>query len=140
MTVPQWVLLGFAAWTLLTLFLTVGVIRWSQILTGKTPISAFRADLPQGSELYRRAMRAHANCVENLPVYAAVVVCLTAAGVDGPLFDRLAVVLLGARVLQSVTHVAFEPTDAVVSVRFAFFLTQIVCMFWMGIALAVRVG
>jgi hypothetical protein len=33
MNVPVLVLLGFAAWTLLTLFGSIGVYRWSRILT-----------------------------------------------------------------------------------------------------------
>jgi hypothetical protein len=73
MTVPQWALLGFAVWTLLVLFGTVGVYRWSRILTGRVRISEWQADVPQGSEWYLRAMRAHMNCVENLPVFAAIV-------------------------------------------------------------------
>jgi uncharacterized MAPEG superfamily protein len=52
-----------------------------------------------------RAMRAHANCVENLPVYAAIVVAIAASGVQSPMLDTLAVVLFAARVLQTVTHV-----------------------------------
>ncbi len=67
MPIPVWVLLGFAAWTLLLLFATVGVYRWSRILTGRTAIATWRADESQGSEWYRRAMRAHMNCIENLP-------------------------------------------------------------------------
>jgi MAPEG family len=63
------VLLGFAAWTLLTLFTTIGVYRWIRILTGRAAIAEWRADEVQGSEWYRRALRAHMNCVENLPVY-----------------------------------------------------------------------
>jgi hypothetical protein len=31
-TIPVWVLLLFAAWTLLLLFLTIGYFRWSRIL------------------------------------------------------------------------------------------------------------
>jgi len=50
MTIPLWVLLGYAAWTLLTLFTTVGVYRWSHILTGHTAIAEWRADEVQGSE------------------------------------------------------------------------------------------
>lgn len=41
-------------------------------------------------------------------------------------------VLLAARVLQTVRHVAVEQTDAVVAVRFLFFFAQIVCMVAMG--------
>src|SRR4051812_48172204 len=65
MSVPVLVLLGFTAWTLLTLFCTIGVYRWSRILTGRASIAEWRADLPQGSGWYQRAMRAHMNCVEN---------------------------------------------------------------------------
>src|SRR5262249_47896055 len=90
MNVPVLVLLGFAAWTLLTLFGSIGVYRWSRILTGRASIAEWRADLPQGSDWYQRAMRAHMNCVENLPVYAAIVVALMATGLQSPLMDRLA--------------------------------------------------
>ena len=55
MNIPVIVLLVFAAWTLLTLFASVGVYRWSRILTGRTPIGEWRADLPQGSDWYKRA-------------------------------------------------------------------------------------
>ena len=63
-------LLGFAAWTLLLLSATVGVYRWSRILTGRAGAGAFQADNIQGEEWYKRAMRAHANCMENLPCSA----------------------------------------------------------------------
>ena len=69
MSIPVLVLLGFAGWTLLTLFGSIGVYRWSRILTGRVAIAEWRADVPQGSERYQRAMRAHMNCVENLPIY-----------------------------------------------------------------------
>jgi hypothetical protein len=82
MTIPVWVLLGFAAWTLLTLFTTIGVYRWTRILTGRAAIAEWRADEVQGSEWYRRALRAHMNCVENLPVYTATVVVLLALRLD----------------------------------------------------------
>jgi uncharacterized MAPEG superfamily protein len=138
MTIPVWVLLLFAGWTLATLLATVGVYRWSRILTGRAALSEFRADEQHGSEWYRRAMRAHANCVENLPVYAAIVVAIAASGVRSPTLDTLAVVLLVARALQTVTHVAVEQTDAVVGVRFAFYFIQIVCMAGMATLVALR--
>jgi uncharacterized MAPEG superfamily protein len=138
MTIPVWVLLLFAGWTLATLLGTVGVYRWSRILTARAALSDFRADEQQGSAWYQRAMRAHANCVENLPVYAAIVVVIVASGVRSPMLDTLAVVLIVARVLQTVTHVTFEQTNAVVAVRFSFFLVQIVCMAAMGILVALR--
>ena len=69
MNIPVLVLLGFAVWTLLILTITVGVYRWHRILTGRSSIAEWRADLPQGSEWYQRGVRARMNCVENLPVY-----------------------------------------------------------------------
>jgi uncharacterized MAPEG superfamily protein len=137
MTTPVWALLAFAVWTLLLLFGTVGVYRWSRILTGRVPIQEFRADRVEGDDWYRRAMRAHANCVENLPVFGAVVFALYASGLHDPAADRLAVAVVAARVAQSLVHVSVEQTGLVVSVRFGFFLVQIVAMLWMaGIVVA----
>lgn len=132
MNVPTTVLLAFAGWTVLTLLVGVGIVRWSHILTGRKKLTEFPADVPHGSARYRRAMRAHANCVENLPVLGAVVVAIDVAGLHLATLDVLAVVYLAARVLQTVTHVVFEETQPTVAVRFAFFLTQIVCVVWMG--------
>jgi uncharacterized MAPEG superfamily protein len=138
MTIPVWVLLGFAAWTLLTLFTTVGWYRWSRILTGRGQLAEFRADVIEGADWYRRAMRAHANCVENLPVYGAIVVAILAAGLDSRGLDWLAIVLLVARICQTVTHIAFEATNTMVGVRFSFFLMQAVCMVWMVIIVVLQ--
>lgn len=138
MAIPVWVLLAFAGWTLVLLVGTVGVYRWRRILLGQANIRDWRADEPQGDERYRRAMRAHMNCVENLPVYAAVVVAALAAGVHSPWLDGLAVVLLVARIGQSTLHVVLEPTELIAGTRFALFAVQVVCMAWMGIYVAVN--
>lgn len=137
MTTPVWVLLGFAGWTLFTLSLGVGVYRWSNILTGKKSIAAFRADGGGGSAFYERATRAHANCVENLPVFGAIVLAARAAGLDDFTLDALACTLMGARVVQTLVHLSLVQTDKVVSVRFSFFSIQLVCMVWMGIHVAI---
>ncbi len=132
MSIPVWVLLGFAGWTLLTLVATVGAYRWSQILMRRAALSEWRADEPQGSEWYRRAMRAHMNCVENLPVYGAIVLAIVVSGVQGTFLDTLAIVLLVARVCQTLVHLGPPQTDVVVGIRFGFFFTQLVCMVGMG--------
>src|SRR4030095_12990755 len=119
-------LLGFAAWTILLLLATVGVYRWSRILTGRVPIRDFRADQVEGEDWYCRAMWAHANCVENLPVFGAIVFALYVSGVDSATVNVVAVVILVARVMQSLVHVCFVQTNTVVSVRFTFFFVQIV--------------
>ena len=65
MTVPVWMLLGFATWTALLLLFTGGIYRWGRILTGRVPIRNFPTDAAGREEWYRRATRAHANCIEN---------------------------------------------------------------------------
>jgi uncharacterized MAPEG superfamily protein len=125
MTIPIWMLVGFAAWTVLLLLATVGVYRWSRILTGRVPIRNFRADQIEGADWYKRAMRAHANCVENLPVFGAIVFGLHVGNVSGVLVNTLSVAVLVARLLQSLVHVCFDQTNAVTSVRFGFFALQI---------------
>ena len=136
MSIPVWILLSFAAWTLLTLILSVGVYRWSRILTGRASISEWRADEAQGSEWYQRAMRAHQNCVENLPIYTAIVVAHIVTGVTGNTLDALAVTIMGARVCHTIVHLSFPQTNFVTGIRFSFFFVQIVAMAAMGIIIA----
>ena len=136
MNIPVLVLLAFAGWTLLSLTVTIGIYRWSRILAGCASIAEWRADVPQGSDRYQRAMRAHMNCVENLPVYAAIVVALLAAGLQSPVIDGLALIMLMARMGQTVTHISLPPTNAAASLRFSLFFVQLVCMVAMGIMAA----
>src|SRR5262245_46241682 len=131
MTMPVWMLLGFAAWTVLLLLGTVGVYRWSRILTGRVAIRNFRADHIEGEEWYKRAMRAHSNCIENLPVFGAIVFALYVGNVGGRLVDTLAVAILTARIAQSLVHVSVVQTNTVASIRFTFFLVQIVSFLWL---------
>lgn len=133
MTTPVIALLGFALWTLLILFATVGVYRWSRIFTGRTRVSAWTAEPGEGGGFYPRAMRAHMNCVENLPVFGAIVYASDKAGVETGLMSALALFVLAARIAQSAVHIAFTQTDAVVLVRFGFYVTQILAMIAMAI-------
>ena len=125
MTIPVWMLLGFAAWTVLLLLSTVGIYRWSRILTGRIPIGAFRADRVEGDDWDLRSMRAHANCVENLPIFGAIVLALHVAAIQSPTVDLLAISILAARIAQSLVHVCLVQTNTVAAVRFVFFLVQL---------------
>lgn len=139
MTVPMWALLGFAAWTVILLLFTVGVYRWSRILTGRVPIRDFRADGVEGDDWYKRAMRAHANCVENLPVFAVIVFALFASGAGGPIINYLSAGILVARIVQSLIHVCLVQTNAVVVARFIFYFVQIISFLTL-IVMIVRVA
>jgi uncharacterized MAPEG superfamily protein len=137
-TIPVWVLLAFAGWTVLTLLGSIGVYRWSRILTGRADLNEFPADRAHGADWYRRAMRAHANCVENLPVYAALVIVINASGVAGSVLDYLAIGVVTARIPQTVVHIVFPETNVAVGVRFMFFFMQLLCFLGIGIAIAVN--
>lgn len=127
MTIPMWMLLGFAAWTLLLLMAIVGVYRWFNILFRKAPIASFRSDRLEGEDWYRRGTRAHANCVENLPVFGAIVFVISAIGVNGAAVNYLCTAVLIARICQSIVHLSHAQTDAFVAVRFSFFTIQLIC-------------
>ena len=122
---PELMLLGFAAWTLVLLITTVGAYRLSRVFRGRAGMGDFPADRVEGKDWYVRAMRAHANCIENLPVFAVLVYALRACGIVSPAVDPLCAVILAARIPQSLVHVCFEQTDRVVSVRFAFYFVQL---------------
>ena len=128
MTIPIAMLLGFAAWTLLLLLGTVGVWRWARILTGRMKLTEFPADQAHGSTGYRRAIRAHANCIENLPVFASIVLVLEVTATGSLLVDQLCVAILAARIAQSLVHITFRENSLFIGIRFAFFLVQILAM------------
>jgi len=94
------------------------------------PIRSFRADRIE-ADWYIRAMRAHANCVENLPVFGAIVLGLYVGNVASASVNALAVAVLVARIMQSLVHVCFVQTNTVVSVRFGFFCVQIASFLWL---------
>jgi uncharacterized MAPEG superfamily protein len=127
MTIPIWMLLGFATWTLILLMAIVGVYRWVNILFRRAPIASFRSDRLEGEDWYRRGTRAHANCVENLPVFGAIVFVISTIGVNGFAVDALCTAVLIARVVQSLVHVSHEQTDLFVAIRFSFFSIQLAC-------------
>jgi uncharacterized MAPEG superfamily protein len=124
-------LLGFATWTLLLLLFTIGYYRWIRIFSGRVAIRNFPADAAGGDDWYRRATRAHANCIENLPVFGAIVFGLYASHVTSNLIDALAVIVLVARVLQSLVHVSLVHSNTVASVRFGFYFVQFICFIWL---------
>jgi uncharacterized MAPEG superfamily protein len=131
MTLPVWMLLGFATWTVLLLLATVGIYRWSRILTGRVPIREFRTDEVEGKDWYKRSMRAHANCVENLPVFGAIVFALYVGDVANATVNVVSVAILAARIMQSLVHVGLVQTNTVVSIRFGLFFVQIVGFLWL---------
>jgi len=125
-------LAGFAGWTVF-LLLTVANLRVFNFFTGKKAINAFS---PTGDDLPgfgQRVTRAHLNCVENLPVFAALV---AAAGLSGQLsiMEGTVMYVLYARIAQSVAHM-ISTAHLVVWVRAMFFFVQVLLMAWYAIQL-----
>ncbi|HVJ14528.1 MAG TPA: MAPEG family protein [Polyangiaceae bacterium] len=137
MAYSLWSLLGFTVWTLLLVLLGIGLPRLRAVTVEKAAVNSFVPTLPHGSERYQRTMRAHMNCVENLPVFAALVLLAAVLRLDSPWFEGLALTVLPMRVLQSTTHVLSGRSRAVL-VRFAFFTVQMVCFLIMAVLIALR--
>lgn len=137
MLLSQWALAGFVTWTMLLVVCTIGYARVSAVLRGEARANAFNAAVPHGSERYQRCMRAHMNGVENLPLFASLVLLGSVLGVAGATFQLAAAAVLPARVGQSLVHIASGRSRAVV-VRFYFFSLQIVCFAVMLVALVLQ--
>ncbi len=135
MTPPIAAAIFYAGWTLAIAALGIAAPRVVQVLLRRKPANSWTGGALEGPPLQQRITRAHANCVENLPVFAVVVFGLHLAQVSGPTIDQLAIAVAVARVGQTVVHIASGSAMAV-NVRFTFYLAQIVCIVAM-VAMAV---
>lgn len=125
-------LIGFLAWTLALLVLMEG-IRTYLVLTGSMPANGFSPDNRSLSPFMQRLARAHANCIEGLPVFggllAFAIMLERTATTDG-----LALWFLAARVLQSIIHL-ISTSAVAVSARFTAFASQMAIGAYWTIAL-----
>lgn len=133
MTIPVLMLLIFSMWTLALLVFTIGVYRWGNVLRGKAQLKDYKADEVQGSDWYKRAMRAHANCIENLPIFGVLVFAAYVSGLSSEAINVMSIVIVISRIAQSIIHVAFVQTNLLVLIRFCAFFTQIICFVGMAV-------
>lgn len=115
-------LVGFIAWTLFLLVLMELVRSWL-VLTGAVPANGFQPDNGNLSPFMQRLARAHANCLEGLPIFGGLMLVAVIAD-RAAITDTLAPVLLGARVVQSTIHMA-SLAERAVTLRFAAFAIQV---------------
>ena len=119
---------GFVAWSLALLVL-MEVLRTKLVLTKVLPANGFVPDNANLSPFMQRLARAHANCVEGLPIFGGLMLIAVAAG-RAEITDSLALWFLSARVLQSLVHLG-SVTATAVSVRFALFTVQMgIGIYW----------
>jgi len=64
-------LIGFIAWTLFLLVL-METIRTYLVVTGRVPANGFTPDNGNLSPFMQRLARAHANCLEGLPIFGGL--------------------------------------------------------------------
>jgi uncharacterized MAPEG superfamily protein len=127
-------LVGFILWTLALLVL-MEIIRTQLVLRGKVPANGFSPDNANLSPFMQRLARAHANCLENLPVFGGLLLFAIATGRTS-ITDPLAWLFLAARVFQSLVHLA-STNPAAVMVRFSAFAAQMVIgVYWACMLLA----
>ena len=121
-------LCGFAGWTILLVF-ALANYRASLALTGKREVNAFSPDGADLPGFGQRLTRAHLNCLEFLPIFAAVALAAVASN-NLAVTDPLAMVLLWARIGQSVVHIA-SVAPAAVLVRATIFIVQLgITLYW----------
>jgi hypothetical protein len=117
----------FAAWTLVLAFVMVNH-RVYFVLTGQRKINSFAPDGSGVSAFQARACRAHANCYENLPVFAALLLAAVAAG-RSAITDPLAMIAVYARMAQSTVHL-LSVSQIAVAIRATFYTVQMAIMVW----------
>lgn len=115
-------LIGFTAWTLLLVVLVVGW-RAVEVLRGKPANSWTRGTTTEQPSFIKRAEHAHLNTLENLPIFAAIVLVAQALE-KSALVDSVAAWILYARIAQSVTHL-IGVSHWLVLIRATFFSIQL---------------
>jgi len=115
-------LVGYVAWTLL---LAIGIVtfRTGFVLSKKRAANAFAPSGEDVSPFSARLCRAHANCYENLPIFAALIL-LALVTDNAAITDSLACWVLAARVAQSVVHL-ISTSEMAVTLRATFFSVQL---------------
>ncbi|OGB38442.1 MAG: MAPEG family protein [Burkholderiales bacterium RIFOXYC2_FULL_59_8] len=121
-------LTGFVAWSLFLLVL-MEVIRCKLVVTKAVSANGFTPDNSNLSPFMQRLARAHANCVEGLPIFGGLMLIAVVAG-KTTITDPLAYAFLCARIVQSVIHLC-SLSSLAVTLRFAAFTVQLaICVYW----------
>jgi len=115
-------LLGYISWTIVLLGVLAGN-RAAAMLSAKRAINSFAPDGKDVSPLSHRIARAHANCYECFPIIGGLLLLALATN-NTSITSSMALIVLGARIVQSSVHVISTSAPAV-HVRFACLLVQL---------------
>jgi hypothetical protein len=119
---------AFISWALFLLVL-MEANRIYLVVTGKVAVNGFSPDNEGLSPFMQRLARAHANCIEGLPIFGGLL-ALAIMTSRMSVTDPLAFWFLGARITQSTIHlVSTSPTA--VTLRFtAFAIQMLIGLYW----------
>ena len=121
-------LLGFIGWSLFLLVLMES-IRSKMVLTKEVAPNAFNPENSNLSPFMQRLARAHANCLEGFPIFGGLMIVAVVTS-NTAITNPLAFVFLGARLLQSLIHLA-SLSPAAVTLRFSAFAVQMaIAIYW----------
>lgn len=139
MTSPTVIALtGFIALALLLIIL-MELLRSRLVVLKAIRINEFRPDNSNLSPFMQRLARAHANCIEGLPIFGGLLLVAIVTG-HTSMTDPLAYLLLTARVVQSSVHLLSLSIMAV-NVRAAAFAVQMaIGAYWSIQLLSALVG
>jgi hypothetical protein len=121
-------LLGYITWILILL---VCLASYRTLLVAKKEQAAngFKPDGSDSPAFGERITRAQSNCVESFAFIGGLMLLALATN-SAAITNGLALLLLAARIGQSVAHLISTSVIAV-QIRFAFFLVQIgICFYW----------
>ena len=99
-------------------------MRSNLVLTRRVAPTGFTPDNAGLSPFMQRLARAHANCLEGLPIFGGLMLVALVSG-NTAVTDPLAHAFLAARGLQSIIHLASVSATAI-TLRFTFFAVQMV--------------
>jgi len=121
-------LVGFISWTLF-LLIVMEVMRTWLVLVKKFPANEFKTDNSNLGPFLQRLARAHANCLEGLPIFGGLLIIALITD-QTSITDPLCYLFLVARIAQSLAHLASLSVTAV-NVRFMFFSAQLaIGVYW----------
>jgi uncharacterized MAPEG superfamily protein len=126
--------LALIIFPLVTLLLVITIInlRGLQIFFKGRQVNSFTADGSDLSPMAQRLSRAHANCVENLPIFLAIVFASHLLEKNSLLLP-LAGYFITARLIQVIVHIC-STSQIAVWLRFLSYLAQIVIqVYWVVI-------
>lgn len=123
----------------LFLIILMELLRSRLVILKQLPINEFKPDNSNLSPFMQRLARAHANCIEGLPIFGGLLLVALVTG-QTAITDSLAYPLLAARLLQSSAHLASLSILAVNIRAAAFAIQMAIGAYWAIRLLAVLAG